>query len=466
MPLSVQSCLALLLAVSADGITPAWAQDSPTSLSQAVVWMVAQQLADAFDDERLIAAIDQEGATQEVLEWTPGSVTGQIRRDHGWQPAGAAVLTQALGSELLQSARPGMKGLWLNPMVWLDCRQTCTAFRLDESQWAGAVLQNERMNQLPVVVVLKDAEQQPRRTLPGPTDGAALITATPVFAEQQLLGPHGWNWHVELYSEQGSSDASSLTGPLLGTLAVVILLIGTAGYLVALSRRDRRRAEEQIRFVASATHELRTPLSVIDGAADSLAEGIVTETTAVAEYGGLIRTESRRLASLINNVLQFSSANQRLDHIDPVDISEWIQAAIAMAAGDPDRISVEIREPLPIIRANRAALDSLLVNLLNNAIRYSEDQTAVIRAQAITRAGGQLALAVSVVNRVAGRIDADAEQWFEPFRRGRTGRPHQGTGLGLSVARTIARQHGGDISLRVEDQTVRLTVFLPEATSA
>ena len=403
-----------------------------------------------------------EGEAATRIEWMPGDREGRIRRNEGWGPLGSAGLIQALGNELLETAQPDTRGLWLSPLAWVRCEKACVAVPLEQTSWIASALDDDVFGELPLVVVLKDDQQNVRDNVYG--EGmSGVADARPVFGPDDVLGPSGWNWYVALGDLPGQSRATPLPW-LWMIITAVLLLIGGSAYLIVLSRRDKRRAEDQMRFVASASHELRTPLSVIDGAADSLAEGVVKRAEDVREYGELIRSESRRLANLVNNVLQFSSANQRLFNVDMIDVEGWVRTSIAHAA-DPQDVDLTIAEHLPSIRGNRAGLDSLLVNLIGNAIRYSEDGRATVEVGSILRSGGQLALAVSVSNRVAGRMDADPQEWFEPFRRGRNAAGRPGTGLGLSVARTIAHQHGGDISLRVADDRVRFTVFLPEAAN-
>ena len=244
------------------------------------------------------------------------------------------------------------------------------------------------------------------------------------------------------------------------------------GLSQVLAERKLRQRTDELRdiLVESVSHELRTPLAGIMGSASVLAE--VPELVARPALRGLasgIEQEVHRLDRLIQNVLDLGriragALQPRLDTTDPTDI---INAALDIAA---DRLRARVvkrlfREPLPLVRVDPVLLAQALVNIVENAAKYTQDG-ATIRIAA-ERDGDACAIAVS--DDGPGLDARDAEDIFERFHRGeRHADIAGGSGLGLTIARIFVEANGGRIVASSEgpNRGTTMRIHLPLAENA
>ncbi|MBI2237115.1 MAG: response regulator [Actinobacteria bacterium] len=202
--------------------------------------------------------------------------------------------------------------------------------------------------------------------------------------------------------------------------------------LAALVERSTRRHE----LVARLGHELRTPITVILGMAQTLAEG----TAPVEHQRELLEVLMSRATGLARLVERFEIALE-------AGFTEWVDvpaAAREVVAGNP-RVTVVADDPLPPASLNSLVARRILEELIDNALRFSPEGSPVE-----VRVGmGPSGLETRVVDRGAGIDPADRERIFEPLEQleDLNVRTHQGAGLGLSVARTAARAMEGDVEL-------------------
>lgn len=261
-------------------------------------------------------------------------------------------------------------------------------------------------------------------------------------------------------------------GDLAGTIALVGLagLAGAALLALLLTGRAlvpiRAAFATERRFVAAASHELRTPAAIIRASGEVLQrEGLVQEagTSLVA---GLV-AEADRLSRLVAGLLALSSSRAdpdavRLEPLDLATVASDAVGRIGPLAAERGCSLVVAKDPLPSlpVLGDADRLLQVLVILLDNATRLSPSGTAVT-----VEMGRRDALArVSVADHGPGVAAADRERIFEPFARAGAGRRQrgEGIGLGLAVARTLVERHHGTIM--VEDEPgggARFTVSLP-----
>ncbi|MGA2131328.1 MAG: HAMP domain-containing sensor histidine kinase [Bryobacteraceae bacterium] len=287
-----------------------------------------------------------------------------------------------------------------------------------------------------------------RRTSGARQRGAAIL---PSGSEEpwQLLARH-----------KGGSLESVVTAErrrnLLLSFGVLLLLAASMALIVLSAQRARRLARLQLEFVAGVSHELRTPVSVICSAADNLAEGFVGAREQVKEYGALIRTEGRRLAGMIEQILRFAAGQSRpmRYEVTPVPVAAAIGAVLANVASLPEAegfsIEREFGADLPPVQADGAALSRCLENLILNAFKYS-GESRWVRIRAAGAEGGSR-VRISVEDGGPGIDPTDLPHIFEPFYRGKAAQAGQihGTGLGLSLARDIAEGMGGRLDVASE----------------
>jgi signal transduction histidine kinase len=265
--------------------------------------------------------------------------------------------------------------------------------------------------------------------------------------------PH---WEAALYlvdPQQFSRAARTLQ---LTFLLIVLLLVAASlsgGSLIARDvRREMRLAQQKTDFVSNVSHELKTPLTSIRMFADLLAEKRVPDEERQATYLRIIAAEASRLTRLINNVLDFARLEKGAPHgehaaCDLVDAARDVADTCGPhleAAGIAFQCEVEA-ESLPI-RGDRDALAQIILNLISNAEKYGGNDVLVrVRRQEVPT--GALGC-VDVLDRGAGIPARQVKTIFEPFHRLddslSSGIP--GSGLGLTLARRMARAHGGDVT--------------------
>lgn len=234
-------------------------------------------------------------------------------------------------------------------------------------------------------------------------------------------------------------------------------LIAVAVNRVRLSEQARQayRLEESERLwmalFNSLSHDLRTPLSSVTGAVTSLLEGgDVFDDSARRELLLTIKTEAARLNRLVGNLFDMARVKSgRLQlHKEWCNIEEIIGVAVSrvedQARNRPLEVTVE--QDLPLVHADLALLEQAVVNLLDNALKYSAPGSAV---RVAARRTGQ-SLVVSVTDQGSGIPPADLDRVFEQFYRGKNPGQVRGTGLGLTICKAVVEAHGGTIGVQSE----------------
>jgi signal transduction histidine kinase len=235
----------------------------------------------------------------------------------------------------------------------------------------------------------------------------------------------------------------------IGLILVITML---AAYLLLRDvSREIEVAEMRSHFVASVSHELKTPLTAIRMFAETLAMGRACDERTRSEYLHTVVNESERLSRLVDNVLDFSRIEQgkKIYRMQCVSLPEVVRAA-ANAMQYPlgqegFALNVAIDENLPALMADADALQQAILNLLANAMKYSGDAREIdlclthIEKEAVIR----------VVDRGIGIPAEDQPRIFEKFYRVRSAQSDRiaGTGLGLTLVTHIVKAHGGRLQV-------------------
>lgn len=215
---------------------------------------------------------------------------------------------------------------------------------------------------------------------------------------------------------------------------------------------DLRHVEKVRRdFVANASHELRTPLTAIRGYAETLRDGAVEEPTTAKRFLGIILEHSARLSSLVDDLLELSrseSPDVPMDFV-PLDLKPTINRTIAgldaQAQAKHIKVVTELAPDLPRVLGDERALYHVLQNLIDNAIKYTQDAGQVtVRA----RAEGS-AVIVEVADTGAGIASKHLPRVFERFYRVDSGRARTqgGTGLGLAIVKHHVQRMKGEVGV-------------------
>jgi signal transduction histidine kinase len=230
--------------------------------------------------------------------------------------------------------------------------------------------------------------------------------------------------------------------------------------------REMNLARLKSDFVANVSHELRTPLALIRLYAETLELGRLSSKEKYQEYFRIIREESERLTALINNILDFSriDAGRKEYEFQETNLAELVHSTL-----DSYRFQIQqngfgfeenISPDIPPVRVDREAIARSLLNLVNNALKYSKDQKYI--GVSLYRVNGSVNLEVQ--DRGIGIAPNEHEKIFEKFYRCGDPLVHnvKGSGLGLSLVRHIARAHGGDVLVEsVPDKGSKFTIALP-----
>jgi signal transduction histidine kinase len=243
---------------------------------------------------------------------------------------------------------------------------------------------------------------------------------------------------------------------LLLSVAVEALLVAAVIFIVVGARRMQRLADQKMQFVAGVSHELRTPVSAITMLSRNQADGLVSGTEKVKQYGELIHQQSRRLNEMVEQTLQYAgihSGLRRPARVE-VDLAELIREAVEARRGELTRagfeIEVALSPDLPRVSGDPSLLWTAFDNLLSNALKHA-GAGRWMRVSAEYLAADR-EVRISVEDRGAGIDPVDQAEIFEPFSRGRAAVEAQipGSGLGLSLVRSAAEAHHGAITVTSE----------------
>ena len=221
-----------------------------------------------------------------------------------------------------------------------------------------------------------------------------------------------------------------------------------------LAEQSRSRTTQMEEFVSVVSHDLRTPLTVIQGQAQ-MVQRFAERPEAVRRSAEAIYASVKRMNGMISDLVEMGRLEygQLKLHLLPVDLSWFIsdlKVRLEGAAGT-ERIRMEVPERLPPVLADQYRLERIFTNLLDNALKYS-DAEVIVRASA----DGD-SVAVSIVDHGPGIPKEEMRHIFERFHRARATGGKEGLGLGLYIVKGLVEAHGGEI--RVESASGEGTTF-------
>jgi signal transduction histidine kinase len=276
--------------------------------------------------------------------------------------------------------------------------------------------------------------------------GYQALLAVPLLREDSLVGG------LVLCRKTPGAFAPDIV-ELVQTLAnQSVLAIENAELFDQIEQKSREleaASRHKSEFLANMSHELRTPLNAVLGYAELIQDGIYGEVPQkMADVLERIQQNGRHLLGLINDVLDLSKIEAGQLTLSPVDYSmrelmlDVVSATEALAA--EKRLALEVDTPpdLPRGRGDERRLTQVLLNLVSNAIKFTDSGAVSIRAQI---EDGSFVVAVSDTG--VGIAPEHRERIFEEFQQVDTSstRRKGGTGLGLAIARRIVELHGGRI---------------------
>lgn len=210
-------------------------------------------------------------------------------------------------------------------------------------------------------------------------------------------------------------------------------------------------------LLRAVSHDLRTPLTTIVAASAAVGSPSLTREE-LAELGDSIGEQAQRLSHLVDQLLDLSrlEAGTARPRRDWSSIDEIVRTAVDQV-GDGDRFALSIDRDLPLVELDAAQLERALVNLLDNARRYSGSNPVKVRAGSI---GSRLV--IRIVDRGPGISASELPRIFEPFYRGDRDGDHEGSGLGLAIARGFVEANDGRLTAEsLPGQGTAFVVELP-----
>jgi signal transduction histidine kinase len=281
-------------------------------------------------------------------------------------------------------------------------------------------------------------------------------------------GGDGWTLGVEHMS--GSVDAfvsGEQNKRMITGLAIYLLVVGAILAITVSAMRSQKFAQRQIDFVSSVSHEFRTPLAVIYSAGENLADGVTNDRTQIERYGTLIKSEGKKLSSMVEQILEFAGARsgKKRYTFSETNVNDVVRTSLesCLPSLKEDGFSVESQfaEQLPSLNADAESLSTAVQNLIHNAAKYNNG-SRWIRVSTSSKNG---LVAINVEDRGIGISPGDMKKIFEPFYRSKEVVDAQihGNGLGLSLVKEIAEAHNGRVSAQSDHgKGSKFTIELPE----
>ncbi|MBE0644609.1 MAG: HAMP domain-containing histidine kinase [Bacteroidetes bacterium] len=234
--------------------------------------------------------------------------------------------------------------------------------------------------------------------------------------------------------------------------AVDLLLVLGVWFVYRNLKRELQLAEMKTDFVSNVSHELKTPLALIRMYAETLEMGRIADPEKQHEYHSIIVQETERLTRLINNILTFSRIESGKKTYTKIrtDLNAVVSDVMGVYRYHLEQkgftTAVDLREGLPLLEADEEAVAEAILNLLDNAMKYSPD----IKDIAVRTSCDERSVWIEVEDHGMGIALPQQKKIFEKFYRVSEGLVHtaKGSGLGLALVEHIMHAHGGHIDLR------------------
>lgn len=261
-----------------------------------------------------------------------------------------------------------------------------------------------------------------------------------------------WNLKAAFTSNPSiAASRVSLTRNLVMLIGAMFLLLGALFFMFFTAQRERSLAQRQTLFLANVTHELQTPLSVILAAGENLSDGRVTDPGRIQSYGNHIYTESMRLRHMIDRLLDVARSESARPRQQPqaVDLIAFTQDYLRKKSGYLESLDVQTHidmpETLPDVVVDPYDLNSILNNLVDNAVKYSPGKKFV--GIHLTNNAGSVKMSVS--DRGIGIPRDSLKYIFDKFFRVEDTLTAQtkGHGLGLSIVKDLVLRNNMTIKV-------------------
>jgi len=311
--------------------------------------------------------------------------------------------------------------------------------RLDLGQLLAGVLEPFVLSDGTFVIAVSDGDNNPIVSAPAAPDD---FTPTAVAAYGMTL--RAYPADVQRYMNEAQSTARASTLLLFGLL--VVASIGALWLWRSVARESELLALK-VDLVSRVSHELKTPLALISLYGETLGLKRARDQDQAAQFGEIIAREAGRLTTMIQRILDFSrqEAGTLQYELRPIDLGETLAEVASTYSPHLDAKGARIETELPpdiIADVDKAALGGVLINLLENAIKYAREEEPDLLLRIELRSVGGNAI-IDVLDRGRGVPDDQRVMIFDSFYRASNSGEVRGAGLGLSLVRHFVEAHGG-----------------------
>lgn len=290
--------------------------------------------------------------------------------------------------------------------------------------------------------------------------GSQLVYTTDSLMENKAQSSPMWllpAYDLELYVPGNSiqmmvRERTNSNIMMISVVALVLLL----GFVLVFRgiRKEVQLAQTKSDFVSNVSHEIRTPLALISMFAETLLMGRVKSEEKKAEYYEIIAKETSRLTNIVNKILNFSQieANKKSYHFEQTDLNKTVQEVLHTYSFHLQNKGFEhklnLSAAIPMVKADKEAVMEAVINLLDNAIKYSRNEKEIGLSTGV--AGNYATIAVT--DKGVGIESKKVRQIFDKFYRITQGDIYQvqGAGLGLSIVKHIMDAHHGKVEVHSE----------------
>ena len=268
------------------------------------------------------------------------------------------------------------------------------------------------------------------------------------------------NWVLQasfLESPAVAATNASLFRNLIVLGFAVFVLFGAIMFIFINAQREREFAERQAGFLANVTHELKTPLAVMQAAGENISDGRVTDGDRLKDYGGHIYDEAIRLKKMIDKLLDVAKADSGQTKVNQAPqqlellIGNYVDKNRAYIESKGFDLHLSHQNNLPIVMMDSEHLDTILNNLIENSIKYSSEEKE-IRIELYSNSKTEVSF--SVEDKGQGIPKRAQKKIFDKFYRVEDSMiaKTKGHGLGLSIVKNMVELNGGTISVESEPE--------------
>ncbi|MBO6522308.1 MAG: HAMP domain-containing histidine kinase [Balneolaceae bacterium] len=283
------------------------------------------------------------------------------------------------------------------------------------------------------------------------------------------------NWNIKiayLDNPVGALYDDTLFKNLFVLGVAVLFVIGALLFMFFTAQKERNLSQRQAGFLANVTHELKTPLAVMQAAGENISDGRVTESARLKEYGTHIYNESIRLRGMIEKLLDVAKTDsgQTLIKAIPINLNQWIKEYLkenrTYIEEKGFNVTLKYSMDQALVMVDTSHLETVLSNLIENAIKYSGEGKKEIRFRVQSE---QKNMVLIVSDTGIGIPKKHQKNIFKKFYRveDSLNAKTKGHGLGLSIVKNLIELNGGTISVMSEvgkgtTFTLRFSIFVRE----